>query len=70
MKKFKRLMTHRIKWKPKGKRGAAADMEDEDDDSDDDTAQLKKQSPCSVVWEGIVLDRAFSDWKVCLCGRG
>ena len=32
------------------------DVEDEDDNT-----------PCSIVWEGVVIDRAFSDWKVCVC---
>jgi len=32
---------------------------DDDGDSDSETANI-----CSVVWEGVVHDRAFRDWRV------
>lgn len=41
VKKFKRLMLHRIKW---------ADEKDSDDDNDDE-ATTKKTAPCVLVWE-------------------
>lgn len=41
VKKFKRLMLHRIKW---------ADEKDSDDDNDDEAAS-KKTAPCVLVWE-------------------
>ena len=36
---------------------------DDDEDSDDE-GHTVHQKACTVVWEGKVLDRAFSDWKV------
>ena len=41
VKKFKRLMLHRIKWE---------DEKDSDDDNDEITAS-KKTAPCVLVWE-------------------
>lgn len=41
VKKFKRLMLHRIKWK---------DEKDSDDDNDEEVAN-KKTAPCVLVWE-------------------
>lgn len=41
MKKFKRLMLHRIKWE---------DEKDSDDDNDEEAAN-KKTAPCVLVWE-------------------
>ena len=38
---------------------------EEEEDSDDE-GHAVHQKACSVVWEGKVLDRAFSDWKVFL----
>lgn len=37
---------------------------DDDDDDSDDEATAAKQNACSIIWEGKVLDRAFTDWKV------
>ena len=34
---------------------------DDDDDSDNEG---RVQNMCSVVWEGVVHDRAFRDWRV------
>lgn len=39
--------------------------DDEEEDSDDESNTIK-QNACSVAWEGKVLDRAFTDWKVCV----
>lgn len=39
-------------------------LDDDEDDSDDEGTHSVSQSACSVVWEGTVLDRAFTDWKV------
>ena len=41
VKKFKRLMLHRIKWE---------DEKDSDDDNDEEAAS-KKTAPCVLVWE-------------------
>lgn len=41
VKKFKRLMLHRIKWE---------DEKDSDDDNDEEAAN-KKTAPCVLVWE-------------------
>jgi hypothetical protein len=42
-------------------------VEDDDDDSDEEGARKVIKQACQVVWEGVVLDRAFTDWKVCTC---
>jgi len=47
LKKFKKLMLHRIKWSP-DKRG------DDEGDSDSE-AQKEKQNSCNVVWEVRIL---------------
>ncbi|KAL9976635.1 hypothetical protein ACROYT_G013957 [Oculina patagonica] len=57
VKKFKRLMLHRIKWE---------DEKDSDDDNDEEVAN-KKTAPCVLVWEGTNQERNFSDWKFKLC---
>lgn len=57
VKKFKRLMLHRIKWE---------DEKDSDDDNDEEAAN-KKTAPCVLVWEGTNQQRNFSDWKFKLC---
>ena len=41
VKKFKRLMLHRIKWE---------DEKDSDDDNDEEVAS-RKTAPCVLVWE-------------------
>ena len=41
IKKFKRLMLHRIKWE---------DEKDSDDDNEEETTS-KKAAPCVLVWE-------------------
>ncbi|CAI8057146.1 U4/U6 small nuclear ribonucleoprotein Prp3, partial [Geodia barretti] len=58
LKKFKKLMMHRIKWDPE-KKG-----EDEDSDSDAETSRRQKSSKCSIVWEGKMEKKCFGDWKV------
>ena len=49
MKKFKRLMLHRIKWE---------DEKDSDDDNDEEAAN-KKTAPCVLVWEVRRLSLCF-----------
>ena len=39
-------------------------VDDDDDDSDEEANVVPKNSACNVVWEGKVMDRGFSDWKV------
>ncbi|KAM3174696.1 hypothetical protein ACTXT7_010020 [Hymenolepis weldensis] len=53
--RFKRLMMHRIKWL-ENKRGVV-----------DAEAANSSFPPCSVVWEGTVKTRAFSNMQVKLC---
>lgn len=57
IKKFKRLMLHRIKWED----------EKDSDDEDEEAAAKKKTAPCVLVWEGTNKERNFSDWKFKLC---
>merc|ERR1712056_75065 len=59
IKRYKKLMTRRIKWSEDMK----DDDEDEADDDDEDTAP-KLQDHCVLVWEGCVKTRIFKNWKV------
>lgn len=43
VKKFKRLMLHRIKWED--------EKDSDDDDEEDEAAASKKTAPCVLVWE-------------------
>ncbi|XP_065841750.1 U4/U6 small nuclear ribonucleoprotein Prp3-like [Oscarella lobularis] len=49
MKKFKKLMLERIKWRMPGKGKSAADAE---------------ENRCDLVWQGTNRDRNFIDWKI------
>jgi len=59
-KRYKKLMMRRIKW------GEDATKEDDDDGSDDDDAVTapKLQDHCVLIWEGVVKQRNFKNWKV------
>merc|ERR1712113_17328 len=59
IKRYKKLMTRRIKWSEDQK----DDDEDEEDDDDEVTAP-KLQDHCVLAWEGCVKTRIFKNWKV------
>merc|ERR1711976_317845 len=59
IKRYKKLMTRRIKW--------AEDQKDDDDDEEDDDDEVtapKLQDHCVLIWEGVVKMRIFKNWKV------
>merc|ERR1712151_1353142 len=59
IKRYKKLMTRRIKW--------SEDQKDDDDDDDDDDEEVtapKLQDHCVLIWEGVVKTRIFKNWKV------
>jgi len=59
IKRYKKLMTRRIKW--------TEDQKDDDDDDDDDDEEVtapKLQDHCVLIWEGVVKTRNFKNWKV------
>eukprot|EP00931_Biecheleriopsis_adriatica_P102323 TRINITY_DN7730_c0_g1_i1.p1 TRINITY_DN7730_c0_g1~~TRINITY_DN7730_c0_g1_i1.p1 ORF type:complete len:575 (-),score=203.35 TRINITY_DN7730_c0_g1_i1:43-1767(-) len=58
IKRYKKLMMRRIKWTED------QDDEDEDDDDQDEVTAPKLQDHCVLVWEGIVKQRNFKNWKV------
>ncbi|SPQ94618.1 unnamed protein product (mitochondrion) [Plasmodiophora brassicae] len=63
IRKYTRLMLHRIKWVPEQNH---ADDEDDDDEDQDDV----KSSPgnhCCLVWRGVVVKRSFSGFRVHSC---
>ncbi|XP_065884672.1 U4/U6 small nuclear ribonucleoprotein Prp3-like [Dysidea avara] len=62
LKKFKRLMLHRIQWNPR-KRGEVV----ESDDSDAGKRSIKKRNTCTLVWEGTAQGKNFHDWKFKSC---
>merc|ERR1712056_85332 len=58
-KRYKKLMIRRIKW--------SEDQKDDDDDDDDDDEEVtapKLQDHCVLIWEGVVKQRNFKNWKV------
>merc|ERR1712137_532128 len=60
IKRYKKLMTRRIKWADEAK-----DDDDDDNDGDDDNVMAPKlQDHCVLIWEGVVKQRNFKTWKV------
>jgi len=59
VKRYKKLMVRRIKWTEDQK-----DDDDDDDDADDGVTAPKLQDNCVLIWEGIVKNRNFKNWKV------
>ncbi|XP_071787847.1 U4/U6 small nuclear ribonucleoprotein Prp3-like [Asterias amurensis] len=59
-KKFQRLMMHRIKWGKDKKRG---DIDSDDSDNESET----KANECTIVWQGLVKQRNFSELKFKQC---
>mmetsp|Transcript_30766 Transcript_30766/g.80930 ORF Transcript_30766/g.80930 Transcript_30766/m.80930 type:complete len:588 (-) Transcript_30766:109-1872(-) len=59
IKRYKKLMIRRIKW--------TEDQNVDDDDDDDDDEEVtapKLMDHCVLVWEGVVKNRNFKNWKV------
>lgn len=63
LKKFKRLMLHRIQWNPR-KRG---EVESDDSDNEASSSKKKKKNSCTLVWEGTAQSKSFYDWKFKSC---
>eukprot|EP00049_Salpingoeca_infusionum_P014325 m.267693 g.267693 ORF g.267693 m.267693 type:complete len:558 (+) comp15645_c0_seq6:2013-3686(+) len=60
IKKYKRLLMHRIKWQ-----ADAAYMNDEDDEDDEDADDAgTKLDDCQLVWEGMALRPSFRDFRM------
>eukprot|EP00448_Togula_jolla_P008183 CAMPEP_0170603370 /NCGR_PEP_ID=MMETSP0224-20130122/18878_1 /TAXON_ID=285029 /ORGANISM="Togula jolla, Strain CCCM 725" /LENGTH=581 /DNA_ID=CAMNT_0010928251 /DNA_START=58 /DNA_END=1799 /DNA_ORIENTATION=- len=60
-KRYKKLMTRRIKWNE----DQTKDDDDGDDDDDEENVTAPKlQDHCVLVWEGAVKQRNFKNWKV------
>merc|ERR1740121_169916 len=58
-KRSRKLMIRRIKW--------TEDQKDDDDDEDEDDEEVtapKLQDHCVLIWEGVVKQRNFKNWKV------
>lgn len=60
-KRYKKLMIRRIKW-------SEDQTKDEDDggdsDDEDNVTAPKLQDHCVLIWEGVVKQRSFKNWKV------
>merc|ERR1712187_457979 len=59
IKRYKKLMTRRIKWSEDQK-----DDDDDEEDDDDEVTAPKLQDHCVLIWEGVVKTRIFKNWKV------
>ncbi|EGD78285.1 hypothetical protein PTSG_12874 [Salpingoeca rosetta] len=55
IKRYKRLMTHRIKW-------AGQDAADDESEEEEEGEETKKRNSCDLVWEGLVTKRNFKDF--------
>merc|ERR1719333_654177 len=61
VKRYKKLMVRRIKWSE----DQTKDDDDDDDSGDDENVTAPKlQDHCVLIWEGIVKQRNFKNWKV------
>merc|ERR1719215_1160648 len=60
VKRYKKLMTRRIKWTE----DQTKDDEDESDDDAENVTAPKLQDHCVLIWEGAVKQRNFKNWKV------
>lgn len=59
IRKYKRLMLHRIDWAAKG-------PDSEDDGESEETVQGTKNSDCMTVWEGAVTQSSFDGFKTAM----
>merc|ERR1712056_90357 len=59
VKRYKKLMVRRIKWTEDQKDG-----DDDDDDDDEEVTAPKLMDRCVLIWEGVVKNRSFKNWKV------
>jgi len=59
IKRYKKLMTKRIKWKEDRKDDEESDEEDEEEQEDN--------QDCVCIWEGIIQERNFKNWKSQTC---
>jgi len=59
VKRYRKLMMRRIKWGEEG-----ADDEDDDSADDENVTAPKLHDHCVLIWEGVVKNRSFKNWKV------
>merc|ERR1712187_1042311 len=57
----KKLMTRRIKWTEDQTKD---DDDDNDSDDEENVTAPKLQDHCVLIWEGVVKQRTFKNWKV------
>eukprot|EP00922_Rhytidocystis_sp_ex-Travisia-forbesii_P008704 GHVS01012741.1.p1 GENE.GHVS01012741.1~~GHVS01012741.1.p1 ORF type:complete len:650 (+),score=141.83 GHVS01012741.1:137-1951(+) len=77
VKRFKRLMLHRIRWEDKDEEEAEEEEEEEPEEPqshnlmESDELDVKLPTPqsqfCNLVWEGTLRRRNFSTWKIHPC---
>jgi U4/U6 small nuclear ribonucleoprotein PRP3 len=61
VKRYRKLMMRRIKWSE----DQAKDDDDDSDDGDDENVTAPKlHDHCVLIWEGVVKQRNFKNWKV------
>lgn len=62
VKKFVRLMTHRIKWHEKTP-GEAGSDEESDSEAEEERRRRVSESVCQLLWQGTSPKRQFSDFR-------
>lgn len=58
IKHYSRLLTKRINW---------LDDPDQDEDDEDDESKQRRGNGCSLVWQGVVARKAFSNFRFQEC---
>lgn len=63
---YKNLMLNRIKWSEEivGQEKKKKLTDDDEDENEDDESVPKVFNECQLIWEGIVRNRAFNDFRV------
>lgn len=65
IKKYIRLMMHRIQWVPEGMN--EGDVEEQEEEDEDGNLIRKVYKKCALVWQGTVAKRTFKQFRFEIC---
>merc|ERR1712137_1018900 len=60
IKRYRKLMTRRIKWTE----DQTKDDDGDDSEDDENVTAPKIQDHCVLIWDGVVKQRSFKSWRV------